>query len=117
MRSIDAPVAVVDVFLKVAHVVVLKVQALLFLFVHVLILRLERFRVYAGASAQILFRVGEQVVRAGSRDEGPAHFRVRDGKRGLACGRRAAHELLKQFALFCRHGVAGGCLMSVKVRD
>lgn len=66
LRLVDAAVAVVDVFLHVAHVVVLEAVLLFLGRGQPVVFHLERLWVGFGARSQVLFRVGEEVVRTGS---------------------------------------------------
>lgn len=49
---------------------------------------------YFWARAEILFGICEEVVGAGTDDEGAADFRVGDGELGVSGGGTGAHELL-----------------------
>lgn len=92
LRSLDPPVALVNVLLHVPHVVVF--EAVLALVRRVLVLRFERFAVHFGAGSEVLFCVCEEVVRAGADEEGAADFGVRHGELGMSRGGTGAHELL-----------------------
>lgn len=63
MRAVDSAVAVVNVLLHVAQVVVLEPE--LRFFGQLLILCFQRLAVDFEALAQILLGVGEEIVRAG----------------------------------------------------
>ncbi|KAL1842549.1 hypothetical protein VTK73DRAFT_3089 [Phialemonium thermophilum] len=98
LGGVDAAVAVVDVLLQVAQVVVLEAVLLALVLGQGLVLVLERLGVHLGAGAQVLLGVGEEVVRAGADEVGAAHLGVGQGELGAAGGGPAAHELL------CRGG-------------
>lgn len=77
LRSFDPAVALVDVLLEIAHIVVLESVALLLALRQRLIFRLEALGVDLGALAKILFRVGEEIMRARADEVRPANFGVR----------------------------------------
>ena len=60
LRSINPPVALVDVFLHISHIVVLK--AVLALVRRAFIFGLERFAMDLGAGPQVLLGVREEIV-------------------------------------------------------
>lgn len=94
LRRVDAPIALVDILLQVAHVVVIESELLLLGRRHALIFRLERLAVHLGAGTQVLLGVGEEIMRTGAGEEGAADFGVGDGELGAARGGAGAHELL-----------------------
>lgn len=47
-----------------------------------------------GAGPEVLFCVGEEVVRAGAGEKGAADFGVGEGELGVPGGGARAHELL-----------------------
>ena len=66
------------------------------------------------AWSNVLFCVGEEVVRACAAEVGAADFGVGDGEGGLfghsgGLHHGVAHELLEQLSLFGRHGEAVLC--------
>lgn len=93
LRHVDAPVALVDVLLQVAHVVILEPPLRLLRRRRRLVLRLQRLAVHLRARPQVLLRVGEEVVRAGPREEGAADLGVRYAQLGGAGGCAGAHKL------------------------
>jgi hypothetical protein len=125
LSGVNAPIALVDVFLHISHVVVFKVPALLLLGVGGLVLVLQRLGMNFRARAQVLFRVREQIVRASTHEVRAADLRIGDLELGglsvHAVDHLLAHELLclgcqwpngqrmllieltKQLALLCRH--------------
>lgn len=107
LRSLYPTIAVVNVLVQIAHVVVLEAQPLLLPVRHAVVFDLETLGVHLGALAQILLRVGEEVVRAGPREVRAADFGVGEGELGGA-GCRCAHELLEQLSLFGGHGEEWG---------
>jgi hypothetical protein len=58
------------------------------------IFRLQRLAMDFGAGPQILLRVREEVVRAGTDNEGAADFGIGDGELGMSRRGTGAHELL-----------------------
>lgn len=109
LRSVDAAVALVNVLLQVAHVVVLEAVLLLLAVAQRLVLGLDALGVHLGTRADVLLGVGEEVVRTGAGEVRPADFRVRHGELGGARRRRRAHELLEQLPLFGGHGGVRVC--------
>ena len=94
LGRVDPPVALVDVLLEVAEVVVVEAVLLAVKVREGLVLGLERVRVHARARAEVLLGVGEEVVRAGADQVGPADFRVGEGELRALGRDAAAHELL-----------------------
>ena len=78
LRSINSPIALVDVLLHVAHVVVLESEFALFC--RSFILGFEGLAVHFRAWPEILLRVCEEIVRAGADEERTAHFGVIEGE-------------------------------------
>ena len=66
LRCVDPPVTVIDVFLHVSHVVKVESPFSLVGCRSCLILGLQSFAMYFWAGSEVLFRVGEEIVRAGS---------------------------------------------------
>lgn len=93
LRRVDPAVALVDVLLHVAHVVVLEPELGLFLAVEPLPFALERLAVHFWAGSEVLLCVGEEVVGAGANDKGAANAGVAEGDLGGA-GAAGAHELV-----------------------
>ncbi len=113
LRAVDASVAIVNVLLHVAHVVVIEAMFLFLRSWQSVVFDLEVLRVEFGARTQILFGVCEQVVGACAGEVGAADLRRCQGQIGsFACyGTRelVAHELFEEFALFVGHD--DGCLV------
>ncbi len=65
LRRVDPAVALVDVFLHIPHVV--ELEAVFLLVGRGFVLGFQRLAVDLGAGAEVLFRVCEEVVRAGAR--------------------------------------------------
>ncbi len=82
LRGVDPPIALVNVLLHVAHVIVF--EAVLALVRRGLVFRLQRLAVHLRTRTQVLLRVGEEVVRAGADQVGPADFRVGEGELRVA---------------------------------
>lgn len=108
LRRIYPAVALVDVLLQIAHVVVLEAVLVLVPFRQPLVLGLESLGVHLGTLPEVLLGVGEEVVRTRAGEVGPADFGVVE--RELLGARRGgrAHELLEQLSLFGGHD--GGAL-------
>lgn len=92
LRRIDSPIALINVFLHVPHIVVFK--SIFTLIRRTLVLGLERFAVDSWAGAKILFRVCEEIMRACADEEGSADFGVCERQLGVSGGGAGAHELL-----------------------
>lgn len=105
LGGVYSPVAVVDIFLQVAHIVVLETVLLFVLIRQALVLSLQRLRVLLRAGTQILLGICEKVVRTCADEERSADFGVGHGQRGRSRGGRAAHQLLEQLSLFRGHGL------------
>lgn len=78
LGGVNSPVTVVDVLLHVAHVVKIKAPFGLLRRRCRLILRFQSFAMCFGAGTEVLLGVGEEVVRAGANEVGPADFGVCD---------------------------------------
>ena len=78
LRGIDPPVALIDIFLHISHVVVL--EAVLALVGRGFIFGLERFAMDLRTGAEILLGICEEVVRACADDVGATDFWVSDGE-------------------------------------
>lgn len=98
LRRIDSPIALVDVFLHVPHIVVFK--SIFTLIGRTLVLGLERFAVNSRARAKVLFRICEEVVRACADEEGSADFGVCERQLGVSGGGAGAHELLYNLFIY-----------------
>jgi len=110
LRRVYPPIAVVDVLLEIAHVVVLEAIVLAFPFRHGIVLGLEGLGVNLGTGPNVLLGIREEVVRACACDEGPTHLRIGDGQLCGTRGRGASHELLQELPLFGGHGCKLGML-------
>lgn len=112
LRRIYPAIALVDVLLQVAHVVVLEAVLVLLPLRQPLVFRLEGLGMHLGTLAEILLGVGEEVVRTRAGEIGPADFGVVE--RELLGARRGgrAHKLLEQLSLFSGHD--GGALAGVE---
>lgn len=98
LRRVYPSIALVDVFLQIAHVVVLEAVLVLLPLRQPLVLGLESFGMHLGTRPKVLLGVGEEVVRTRAGDVGPADFGVVE--RELLGARRGgrAHELLEQLS-------------------
>ena len=76
LGRVDPPVAIVDVLLHVAQVVVFEGVPCLLGRTETIVLGLECFAMDSWACAKVLFRIGEEVVRAGADDERAADLCV-----------------------------------------
>lgn len=94
LRSLDSAVTVVNVLLHIAQVVEIEPPFRLLRSGSGLILRLQSFTVHLRAGSEVLLRVGEEVVRAGSNKVGAADFRVRNLKLGIATLSAGTNELV-----------------------
>ena len=109
LRGLDAAVTVVDELLQVAKVLMLELR-----FVGIcvwiggicgaaggraVVVGFERLGVDFGTWAKVEFSVGEEVVRAGTHDEGFADTGVRNGQVGGGRGVCVAHKLLEELTL------------------
>lgn len=92
LRSIDPPVALIDVFLHISHIVVL--ETVLALVGRGFILRFERFAMDLGAGSKVLLGVREEVVRTCADKIGATDFWVSEGELSVSRGGTGAHELL-----------------------
>jgi hypothetical protein len=109
LRSVYAPVALVDVLLHFPQVVKLEAPRALLVLRSLVVLGLERFIVYLGARAKVLLGICEEIVGTLAGEVGFADFGVDDANLRCALIRAGhelfAHELLKQPpSLRCRHG-------------
>lgn len=84
LRRIDSAIALVNVLLQVAHVVVLEAVLVLFPLRQPLVLRLEALGVHLGTLADILLGVCEEIVRTRADDVGSADFGVVERELGGA---------------------------------
>lgn len=92
LRSIDPPVALIDVLLHISHVVVL--EPIFALVGRGFIFGLERFAMDLGAGPEVLLGVREEVVRACAGNVGATDFWVSDGELSVSRRGTGAHELL-----------------------
>jgi len=108
LGTVDPSIALVDVFLHVAHVVILECPFRLVGLRGRVVFKFQVFRMDFGAWAKILFGVCEEVVGTGADEIGAADLWVLDGKLSIARGGASSHvlithELLKQLSLLCCH--------------
>lgn len=108
LGALDATVAVVNVFLHVAHVVKFKAPFALLMVVCIFVLGFQGFAVGLWTQAEILFRIGKQVVWTGADKVRAAHLWISDVELGGARRARASHELLAH-ELFCEGGSVAFC--------
>lgn len=73
LRLIDAPIAVVDVLLQIPHVVIVEAVFGLFRWGEIVVFNFEDLGMCLGTRTQVLFRVGEEIMRTGSDQIGAAH--------------------------------------------
>lgn len=92
LRCIYSSITLVDIFLHVAHVIIL--EAILALVCRSFVLGFERFAVDLGAGTEILLGVCEKVMGTCSYEIRAADFRVGDRKLSVSRGGSGAHELL-----------------------
>lgn len=93
LRRIDASIAFINVLLHIAHIVVIEPPLRLVAGRCSFVFCFESLAVDFGTWAQVLFGVGELVVRTGAGEVGAADFGIGDGELGVA-GCCAAHELV-----------------------
>lgn len=99
LRAVDSPIALIDVLLHVPKVVVLESPFRFLLGVGGLVLCLQAFVVQLGTWTEILFGVGEQIVRACANKIGAAHLHISYRNLGSSSA-GSTHELLAH-ELFC----------------
>ena len=92
LRSINPPVALIDIFLHISHIVVL--ETVLVLVGRGFIFGLQRFAMDLGAGAQVLLGVRKKIVRTCANKIGATDFWVCDGELSVSRRGTGAHELL-----------------------
>lgn len=92
LRSINSSVAFIDIFLHIAHIVVLESEFALL--GGALILLFQRFAVHLWTGPKVLFCICEEIIGAGAGKERAADFRVAEGELGMLGRGAGAHKLL-----------------------
>ena len=91
---IDTAVTVIDLLLHVAHVIELESPFRLVRRTCSIVLRLQPLAVNLRAGSEILLGIGEQIMRACSRNVGAANFGVCDRQLGIATLCASSNELI-----------------------
>ena len=92
LRSINSPIALIDVLLHISHIVVL--EAILALLRRGFVFGLERFAMDLGAGPEVLLGVREKIMRTCADKIGATDFWVCERELSMSRGGTGTHKLL-----------------------